>query len=90
MRRGEGEGIPCLSQPLGSLGGKEPGRQASAGLPPPRAPAGQPGGPCPPAACVGTHAHERAAEEGPEEEEEAWGGGRGQLGSVGCWAARQK
>lgn len=23
MRRGEGEGIPCLSQPLGSLGGKE-------------------------------------------------------------------
>lgn len=31
-----------------------------------------------------------SAEEGPEEEEEAWGGGRGQLGSVGCWAARQK
>lgn len=92
MRRGEGEGIPCHSQPLGSLGGKEPGRQASAGLPPPRAPAGprwparwtvSPGGVC-------RHACARAAaEEGPEEEE-AWGGGRGQLGSVGCWAARQK
>lgn len=88
MRRGEGEGIPCLSQPLGSLGGKEnPAGRLAPGChhrgPPLASPVDR---------VPGTHAHERAAEEGPEEEEEeeAWGGGRGQLGSVGCWAARQK
>lgn len=84
MRRGEGEGIPCHSQPLGSLGGKEPGRQASAGLPPPRAPAGQPGGPCPPAACVGTHAHERPRRRGRRRRRRR---GEGDGGSWAVWAA---